>query len=99
MTICEQYWGYIFISDGDNNSWMVKYDRHGRYVSSAGHRGTEPSQMNTPHSIQNDRRGNFTKEFGSVHEIACRKDNQLLVGEITNWRVQKLLLRPSQGTN
>ncbi|PWT79361.1 MAG: hypothetical protein C5B57_14095 [Blastocatellia bacterium] len=43
------------------------------------------------------RAGKLPKEFGSVHEIDCRKDNELLVGEITNWRVQKLLLRPSQG--
>jgi hypothetical protein len=31
--------------------------------------------------------------------IDCRKDNELLVGENTNWRVQKLLLRAPQGTN
>ena len=45
------------------------------------------------------RAGKLMKEFGSVHEIDCRKDNELLVGEITNWRVQKLLLRAPQGTN
>jgi DNA-binding beta-propeller fold protein YncE len=45
------------------------------------------------------RAGKLMKEFGSVHEIDCRKDNELLVGEITNWRVQKLMLRPPQGTN
>ena len=43
--------------------------------------------------------GKLLKEFGSVHEIDCRKDNELLVGEITNWRVQKLMLRAPQGTN
>jgi len=42
--------------------------------------------------------GKLLKEFGSVHEIDCRKENELLVGEITNWRVQKLTLRPAQGT-
>lgn len=45
------------------------------------------------------RAGKLLKEFGSTHEIDCRKDNELLVGEITNWRVQKLLLRPTQATN
>jgi hypothetical protein len=45
------------------------------------------------------RAGKLMKEFGSVHEIDCRKENELLVGEITNWRVQKLLLRPAQATN
>ncbi|MGE3842669.1 MAG: peptidyl-alpha-hydroxyglycine alpha-amidating lyase family protein [Vicinamibacterales bacterium] len=42
------------------------------------------------------RAGKVLKEFGSVHAIDCRKDNDLLVGEITNWRVQKLTLRPEQ---
>jgi hypothetical protein len=45
------------------------------------------------------RAGKLLREFGSTHEIDCRKDNELLVGEITNWRVQKLLLRPTQATN
>ena len=39
--------------------------------------------------------GKQMKEFGSVHEIDCRTDNQILVGELTNWRVQKLMLRPA----
>ena len=39
------------------------------------------------------RGGKLLKEFGSVHEIDCRNPNELLVGEITNWRVQKLSLR------
>jgi hypothetical protein len=38
--------------------------------------------------------GKQLKEFGSVHEIDCRRENELYVGEITNWRVQKLTLRP-----
>jgi hypothetical protein len=31
-------------------------------------------------------------EFGSVHEIDCRDASALLVGELANWRVQKLTL-------
>ena len=42
------------------------------------------------------RAGKQLKEFGSVHEIDCRNENELFVGEITNWRVQKLSLRPGQ---
>ena len=40
--------------------------------------------------------GKLIKEFGSVHEIDCRNANELYVGEITNWRVQKLSLHPNQ---
>ncbi len=34
-------------------------------------------------------------EFGWVHEMACPSENTLYVGEILNWRVQKLLLHPA----
>ena len=33
-------------------------------------------------------------EFSTVHEIDCRNENELLVSEITAWRVQKISLRP-----
>lgn len=38
--------------------------------------------------------GKLLKEFGSVHEMDCRNPDELYVGEITNWRVQKLALHP-----
>jgi hypothetical protein len=34
--------------------------------------------------------------FSTVHEIDCRNENELLVSEITAWRVQKLILFPSK---
>jgi outer membrane protein assembly factor BamB len=33
-------------------------------------------------------------KFGTVHAIDCRDENELLVAEITTWRVQKLMLHP-----
>src|SRR5215472_1125863 len=38
--------------------------------------------------------GKLAKEFGTVNEIDCRNPNSLYVGELTNWRVQKLTLHP-----
>jgi hypothetical protein len=38
--------------------------------------------------------GKQMKEFGTVNQIDCRSENDLFVGEIGNWRVQKLTLRP-----
>ncbi len=38
--------------------------------------------------------GKSAKEFGTVNEIDCRNPNALYAGELTNWRVQKLTLRP-----
>jgi hypothetical protein len=36
--------------------------------------------------------GKLPKEFGTVNAIDCRRDGELYVGEIGNWRVQKLSL-------
>jgi len=43
--------------------------------------------------------GKQMKQFGSVHEIDCRNENEILVGELTNWRVQKLLLKAPASTS
>ena len=40
--------------------------------------------------------GKLLKEFGSVHEMDCRSENELYVGEITTWRVQRLTLRAAK---
>ncbi len=37
--------------------------------------------------------GKLANEFGTVNEIDCRNPNTLYVGELTNWRVQKLTLK------
>ncbi|MES1256145.1 MAG: peptidyl-alpha-hydroxyglycine alpha-amidating lyase family protein [Acidobacteriota bacterium] len=51
--------GNIFIADGYGNSRVVKYDKDGMFVKSVGNaRGSEPTQMNTPHSIATDAHGN-----------------------------------------
>jgi hypothetical protein len=169
--------GNIFISDGYGNSRVVKYDKDGRFLKSIGTKGSAPGQLNLPHTIAADAKGNiyvgdrsnsriqvfdndlefkavydnvgapwavcitpgphqylyssnsnpdnnnaqtmavtgeiykmeldgtilgkFGKagkqpgEFSTVHEIDCRNENELLVSEITGWRVQKLLLHPA----
>ena len=33
-------------------------------------------------------------QFGWVHEMECPSENVLYVGDLLNWRVQKLLLHP-----
>src|SRR4051812_10555258 len=168
--------GNIFVSDGYGNSRVVKYDKDGRFLKAAGTKGSAPGQLNLPHTIAADAKGNvyvgdrsnsriqvfdnnlefkaiydkvgapwavcitpgphqylyssnsnpdnnnaqimavtgeiykmeldgtilgkFGKpgkqlgEFGTVHEIDCRNENELLVSEITSWRVQKLSLHP-----
>jgi hypothetical protein len=37
--------------------------------------------------------GKLAKQFGLANSIDCRNENELLVGELTNWRVQRVTLR------
>jgi hypothetical protein len=43
--------------------------------------------------------GKQLKQFGWIHEIHCQSENELYVGEVLNWRVQKLELHPDKGTS
>ena len=36
--------------------------------------------------------GKSLKEFGVANSIDCRNENELLIGEMTNWRVQKVTI-------
>ena len=169
--------GNIFVADGYGNSRVVKYDKDGRFIASVGTHGAEPGQLNLPHTIAADAKGNiyvgdrsnsriqvfdndlklkavydkvgapwavcitpgphqylYTSnsnpdtnnaelgavtgeiykmeldgtilgkfgtagkqlgQFSTTHEIDCRNENELLVSEITSWRVQKIILHPS----
>jgi DNA-binding beta-propeller fold protein YncE len=40
--------------------------------------------------------GHQVKQFGWIHEIACPSENEILVGELLNWRVQKITMHPQQ---
>jgi len=72
-----------------------------QYLFSSNSNGTADMENGEIYKMELDGRilgkfgkaGKLIKEFGSVHEMDCRNPNELYVGEITNWRVQKLLLR------
>ena len=40
--------------------------------------------------------GKMPKQFGLANSIDCRSENELLIGEMTNWRVQKVSLKASR---
>jgi hypothetical protein len=168
--------GNIFVSDGYGDNRVVKYDKNGRFIKSAGTAGNGPGQLRLPHTMAADAQGNIyigdrsnarvqvwdndlnpkavydqvgspwavcvspgphqylyvsnsvpdngdsraaaqtgeiykmeldgtiigkfgkagkaLKEFSTVHEIDCRNPNELFVSEITDWRVQKIVLHP-----
>jgi sugar lactone lactonase YvrE len=50
--------GNIFVTDGYGNSRIVKYDKQGRFIAQAGSKGSEPGQINLPHSLAVDAKGN-----------------------------------------
>ncbi|MGH9668208.1 MAG: peptidyl-alpha-hydroxyglycine alpha-amidating lyase family protein, partial [Bryobacteraceae bacterium] len=50
--------GNIFVTDGYGNSRIVKYDKNGRFIAQAGTKGSEPGQLNLPHSLAIDAEGN-----------------------------------------
>jgi hypothetical protein len=50
--------GNIFVSDGYGNSRVVKFDKNGRFIKSAGSRGSQPGQLNLPHNMAMDAQGN-----------------------------------------
>ena len=37
--------------------------------------------------------GKLAKEFGVANSIDCRSENELLIGEMSNWRVQRVTLK------
>ena len=50
--------GNIFVTDGYGNSRIVKYDKNGRFIAQAGSKGSERGQLNLPHSLAVDAKGN-----------------------------------------
>jgi hypothetical protein len=65
---------------------------------------TAPIPFSNKRVVKFDKDGKFLKEFWerrqaneefmAVHELDCRTDNEIYAGEISNWRVQKLILIP-----
>lgn len=49
--------GNIFVSDGYTDARIVKYDKNGRFIKSAGTRGNGALQFSTPHTMQVDGKG------------------------------------------
>ena len=44
------------------------------------------------------RSGRNLKQFSGVHQLACPSENEVYAAETSNWRVQKLLMRPQTST-
>jgi len=50
--------GDIFVSDGYGNSRVAKYDKNGKFIKDVGSKGNQPGQLNIPHTMAADSKGN-----------------------------------------
>jgi len=50
--------GNIFVSDGYGDNRIVKYDKNGRFIKSAGKQGTGQGELRLPHTLATDAQGN-----------------------------------------
>jgi DNA-binding beta-propeller fold protein YncE len=71
--------GNIYISDGYINSRVAKYDANGDWVKSFGEPGNGPGQLNTPHSIAADAKGQiYVADRGNRRVQVFDTDGKLL---------------------
>ena len=78
-------------------------------ISSGSHQYLYSSNSNDPDNLENGEiykmeldgkivgkfgsAGHLLKEFGTVNSLDCQSENTLFVGELINWRVQKVTLK------
>src|ERR1700751_712088 len=71
--------GDTFISDAYINSRVAKVDKDGNWLKSWGHRGKEPGQFTTPHSIAPDANDNvYVADRGNHRIQVFDKDGKFL---------------------
>jgi len=71
--------GNAYISDGYINSRVAKVDKEGNWIKSWGEPGSEPGQLNTPHSIAADANGNiYVADRGNRRIQVFDTDGKLL---------------------
>src|SRR5205823_6176159 len=87
--------GNIFVADGRGNARVAKFSKDGVFVKSWRQRGNATGQFASADSIAVDAQGNVYAADGGNPRIAsdCRTMHTINVGEVGNFRVQKLALR------
>ncbi len=77
--------GDIFVADGEStNTRIVKYSRDGKFLKMWGTKGANPGQLQTPHSIVMDSRGQlYVANRGNKRVEIYNQDGRYL-GQITN---------------
>ena len=76
--------GTFFVSDGYDNTRVVKFDRTGKYVTSWGTKGTGPGQFDLPHCIAVDAARRVYVADRSNHRIQIFDENGKFLDEWPN---------------
>ena len=77
--------GDILVSDGEStNSRVVKFSKDGKYLKAWGTKGDGPGQLNVPHSLAMDSKGNVYVASRSNQRIEIFTRDGGYVGQITN---------------
>ncbi|HXD16141.1 MAG TPA: 6-bladed beta-propeller, partial [Vicinamibacterales bacterium] len=67
--------GNIFVTDGYGDNRVVKYDKNGRFIKSAGTRGNGPLQFSTPHAMAVDAKGTvYVADRGNSRMVVLDND-------------------------
>jgi hypothetical protein len=82
---------YLFVSNSIPDNGLAQYRDITGEIYKMELDGTIVGRFGKP--------GKQLGEFSTVHEIDCRNPNELLVSEITSWRVQKIVLGPQPSSD
>jgi DNA-binding beta-propeller fold protein YncE len=82
---------YLYASNSNPDSSDSRYFPVSGEIYKMELDGTVLGKFGTP--------GKLLGEFSTTHWIDCRHDNELLISEITSWRVQKILLHPDAASS
>ena len=72
--------GEVFVADGYGNSRVVKFDRHGEFVSTWGTAGNRPGEFHLPHSILVDSKNRVL--------VGDRENNRIQVFDLDGRRLE-----------
>ena len=78
--------GNIFVTDGYGNSRVVKFDKNGRFIKEAGTRGSQPGQLNLPHTMAMDAQGQRLRRRSQQRARAGVRQRSELQGDLRQRR-------------
>jgi sugar lactone lactonase YvrE len=76
--------GNIYVTDGQGNSRVAKFDKDGKFVKSWGHKGTGPGEFDNVRSIAIDAQGNVYVADGTNKRIQVFDTNGTFKTQIAN---------------